>query len=87
MWSGRVLSLACRLVARVSTSLRHRGGFFQENETCAPCPVAPGTRMLQDKDIADTLRPQSINPLGNYAVQITWEDGFNQVGHLCYNSE
>lgn len=23
--------------------------------------------------------PQSVNPLGNYAVQILWEDGFNQV--------
>ncbi|KAG2448417.1 hypothetical protein HYH02_006309 [Chlamydomonas schloesseri] len=24
-------------------------------------------------------RPVAVNPLGNYAVQITWSDGFNQV--------
>ncbi|KAL6756009.1 P-loop containing nucleoside triphosphate hydrolase protein [Haematococcus lacustris] len=38
-----------------------------------------GARMLRDTDVPDDLAPQSINPLGNYAVQITWEDGFNQV--------
>lgn len=27
----------------------------------------------------DDIQPQSINPLGNYAVQVSWEDGFNQV--------
>ncbi|GFH10841.1 uncharacterized protein HaLaN_06233 [Haematococcus lacustris] len=38
-----------------------------------------GARMLRDSDVPDGLAPQSINPLGNYAVQITWEDGFNQA--------
>ena len=38
-----------------------------------------GERMLQDDDISDDVRPQEVAPLGNYAVQITWEDGFNQV--------
>lgn len=31
-------------------------------------------------DVADNVKPLSITPVGNYAVQITWDDGFNQVG-------
>jgi hypothetical protein len=38
-----------------------------------------GERILQDEDIAEDVKPQDVQPLGNYAVQITWEDGFNQV--------
>ena len=29
--------------------------------------------------VPDDVRPTAVNPLGNYAVQITWDDGFNQV--------
>ena len=39
-----------------------------------------GERALDIQSIPDRIIPQSISPLGNYAVQITWEDGFNQVG-------
>ena len=28
---------------------------------------------------AEGVRPASISPCGNYAVQILWDDGFNQV--------
>lgn len=35
--------------------------------------------MIRDEDVAETVTPQAINPLGNYAVQVSWEDGFNQV--------
>lgn len=38
-----------------------------------------GERMLRDEDVAEGVRPAEVSPLGNYAVQITWEDGFNQV--------
>jgi hypothetical protein len=31
-------------------------------------------------DISDDIKPISVSPVGNYAVQIQWEDGFNQVG-------
>ena len=34
----------------------------------------------RDSDIAEDIQPESVQPLGNYAVQITWQDGFNQVG-------
>lgn len=35
--------------------------------------------MFEDGDISDDIMPQSVNVLGNYAAQISWEDGFNQV--------
>jgi hypothetical protein len=35
--------------------------------------------MSAEAIIPDDIVPQSINPLGNYAVQISWQDGFNQV--------
>ncbi|MEW5302528.1 MAG: hypothetical protein WDW36_005305 [Sanguina aurantia] len=38
-----------------------------------------GLRQVLDGDISETIQPMTISPLGNYAVQITWEDGFNQV--------
>ncbi|KAK9842847.1 hypothetical protein WJX74_003321 [Apatococcus lobatus] len=38
-----------------------------------------GEKILQDSDIADSVRPAAMRPLGNYAMQIDWEDGFNQV--------
>jgi DUF971 family protein len=38
-----------------------------------------GERTLRDEDIPEDVRPSDVQPLGNYAVQITWEDGFNQV--------
>ncbi|KAK9835351.1 hypothetical protein WJX81_004228 [Elliptochloris bilobata] len=38
-----------------------------------------GERTLRDEDVPEDVRPASVQPLGNYAAQITWQDGFNQV--------
>jgi len=38
-----------------------------------------GARTINPADIPEDVTPESINPLGNYAVQIQWQDGFNQV--------
>lgn len=38
-----------------------------------------GEQKLQYNDIPEDIEPQEIQPMGNYAVQITWPDGFNQV--------
>lgn len=38
-----------------------------------------GLRASPGGDVPDCIKPSSISPLGNYAVQISWEDGFNQV--------
>jgi len=34
-------------------------------------------------DVPDDIKPVAVAPVGNYAVQISWEDGFNQVGLCC----
>ena len=33
----------------------------------------------RDADVPEDVEPESVQALGNYAVQITWKDGFNQV--------
>lgn len=38
-----------------------------------------GERKAGAPDVPEGIRPAQIVPVGNYAVQITWEDGFNQV--------
>lgn len=38
-----------------------------------------GERILRDEDIPDDVLPVGVQPLGNYAVQISWQDGFSQV--------
>ena len=39
-------------------------------------PTAPRS----DADIPDEIEPAGWQPVGNYAVQLTWPDGFSQVG-------
>lgn len=41
-----------------------------------------GEQKLQYTDIAEDIEPEEIRPMGNYAVSITWPDGFSQVLHL-----
>jgi hypothetical protein len=38
-----------------------------------------GERTLRNEDVAEGVLPAEVSPLGNYAIQITWQDGFNQV--------
>lgn len=38
-----------------------------------------GVRTLRDADISDDIEPAAWQPVGNYAVQITWPDGFSQI--------
>lgn len=38
-----------------------------------------GEQKLQYTDVSDDIEPEEIRPMGNYAVSITWPDGFSQV--------
>ena len=38
-----------------------------------------GEKLSKSDNVADDIQPDTIAPLGNYAVQILWQDGFNQV--------
>ena len=44
-----------------------------------------GERLLRDSDVLDDIEPAGVQALGNYAVQITWQDGFNQVPTEKFN--
>ncbi|XP_057768106.1 fe-S cluster assembly factor HCF101, chloroplastic [Salvia miltiorrhiza] len=38
-----------------------------------------GEQKLRYGDIPEDVEPEEIRPMGNYAVSITWPDGFNQI--------
>lgn len=39
-----------------------------------------GEKLSKSDNVPDGIQPDTVAPLGNYAVQILWQDGFNQVG-------
>jgi hypothetical protein len=38
-----------------------------------------GQQLLKYNDVAEDIVPESIRPMGNYAVAISWPDGLTQV--------
>ncbi|XP_077254124.1 ATP binding protein [Tasmannia lanceolata] len=38
-----------------------------------------GEQKLQFADVSEDIEPEDIRPMGNYAVSITWPDGFSQI--------
>ncbi|CAO1945794.1 unnamed protein product [Urochloa humidicola] len=38
-----------------------------------------GEQKIQYGDVPDDIEPEEIKPMGNYAVSITWPDGFSQI--------
>ncbi|XP_043724697.1 fe-S cluster assembly factor HCF101, chloroplastic isoform X2 [Telopea speciosissima] len=38
-----------------------------------------GEQKLQYADVPEDIEPEDIRPMGNYAVSITWPDGFSQI--------
>ncbi|XP_059433018.1 fe-S cluster assembly factor HCF101, chloroplastic isoform X2 [Corylus avellana] len=38
-----------------------------------------GEQKLQYTDVPEDIEPEDIRPMGNYAVSITWPDGFSQI--------
>lgn len=41
-----------------------------------------GEQKLQYTDVPEDIEPEEIRPMGNYAVSITWPDGFSQVKYV-----
>ena len=47
---------------------------------CAHCiNELTGEQVLQPEDISENVKPKTINPLGNYAVTISWTDGHSSI--------
>ncbi|XP_031256779.1 fe-S cluster assembly factor HCF101, chloroplastic-like [Pistacia vera] len=38
-----------------------------------------GEQKLEYTDVSEDIEPEEIRPMGNYAVSITWPDGFSQI--------
>lgn len=38
-----------------------------------------GEQRLKSSDVPENIEPELVRPMGNYAVSISWPDGFNQV--------
>ncbi|CAL5438977.1 unnamed protein product [Camellia sinensis] len=45
-----------------------------------------GEQKLQYNDAPEDIEPEEIRPMGNYAVSITWPDGFTQRGYFSCKS-
>nr|CAD1824197.1 unnamed protein product [Ananas comosus var. bracteatus] len=43
------------------------------------CDEWTGEQKIQYGDIPEDIEPEEIRPMGNYAVSITWPDGFSQI--------
>lgn len=44
-----------------------------------------GEQKIQYGDIPEDIEPEEIRPMGNYAVSITWPDGFSQVTQMFHS--
>lgn len=50
--------------------------FLREQCPCAGCVDEwSGKRTLDPATIRDDIRPLKMEPMGNYALQVTWSDG------------
>ena len=54
--------------------------YVRRNDTsAASISEWTGERIAAGGLVADSIIPLGLQPVGNYAVLIMWEDGFNQV--------
>ena len=46
-----------------------------------------GEKLSKSDNVPDDIQPDTVAPLGNYAVQILWQDGFNQVNNALTQAQ
>ncbi|KAL3009478.1 hypothetical protein AAZX31_07G085200 [Glycine max] len=51
----------------------------RRNDRSAQSDEWTGEQKLQYGDVPEDIEPEEIRPMGNYAVSITWPDGFSQI--------
>jgi len=80
-WDGELKAMAVRMPNSTIEEefLLHPAVVRRNDTSAATINEWTGEKMVKDDDIPDNVEPANIQPLGNYAVQITWQDGFNQV--------
>ena len=57
----------------------HPATVRRNDRSAASVDEFTGKQLLRPESVPEGIAPSSITPIGNYAVQISWEDGFNQV--------
>ena len=57
----------------------HPATVRRNDQSAASVDEWTGRPTLRPGDIAEDIAPLSIQTVGNYAVQISWPDGLNQV--------
>ncbi len=64
---------------------------LRRNCRCAACVDEwTGAQILKPSDVNDSVKPITLNPVGNYAINIEWSDGhksgiytFEHLRELC----
>ena len=59
----------------------HPATVRRNDQSAASVDEWTGRSTLRPGDIAEDIAPLTIQTVGNYAVQISWPDGLNQVRH------
>eukprot|EP00899_Mesostigma_viride_P008056 jgi/Mesvir1/17251/Mv07662-RA.1 len=59
--------------------LLHPATVRRNDQSAASIDEWTGEQRLRPEMIPEDIKPQTITPVGNYAVSIQWSDGFNQV--------
>ncbi|KAM1155460.1 hypothetical protein ACFX13_026944 [Malus domestica] len=59
--------------------LLHPATVRQNDRSAQSVDEWTGEQKLQFADVPEDIEPEEIRPMGNYAVSITWSDGFSQI--------
>ena len=80
-WDAEIKALVVRLPGDgPAEEFALNAALVRRNDTsAASINEWTGEKMLRDEDVPENVEPAAISPVGNYAVQIGWQDGFNQV--------
>lgn len=78
-WDSEFECIAVKLPEMEDTFYLDAAVVRRNDTSAASINEWTGERILQDDTIPDDIRPTMFAPVGNYATQITWEDGFSQV--------
>eukprot|EP00238_Polyblepharides_amylifera_P011624 CAMPEP_0196581674 /NCGR_PEP_ID=MMETSP1081-20130531/34933_1 /TAXON_ID=36882 /ORGANISM="Pyramimonas amylifera, Strain CCMP720" /LENGTH=493 /DNA_ID=CAMNT_0041901995 /DNA_START=302 /DNA_END=1783 /DNA_ORIENTATION=+ len=65
----------------------HPASVRRNDRSAASVDEWTGEQILKPSDVAEDIEPMAIQTVGNYAVQISWPDGHNQVATFDLFSE
>lgn len=78
-YDSELNALVVKIPGKNEEFLLHPPDVRRNDRSASSVDEWTGKQLVKPSDIPESIRPESVQPLGNYAVQITWDDGFNQV--------